>query len=294
MVILDGKQVALTLRETLKKQIEKEGKPHTLTIIVGDDKASETYVNMKHKACEECGIENYIEKFDNDVTTKELVHFCESVNQIENIDGYFIQLPLPKHIDTEKVLSTISIEKDIDCLNPISLGKLASGSKDCFVPATVSGIYELLKWYNIETEGKNVVVIGRSNIVGLPTALVMGLKNRGNANVTLLHSATKYEDLVKYTRNADIIISSIGKPNFITEDMVSDGVVIVDVSTVPIPDQSKKSGYRMVGDVDFDKVSKKCSYITPVPGGCGPMTIAMLLYNAKIAYDKRKALNLIK
>ena len=141
---------------------------------------------------------------------------------------------------------------------------------------------------------KNIVVIGRSNIVGLPTALVMGLKNRGNANVTLLHSATKHEDLVKYTRNADIIISSIGKPNFITKDMISDGVVIIDVSTVPIPDPSKKSGYRMVGDVDFDNVSKKCSYITPVPGGCGPMTIAMLLYNAKIAYDKRKALNLIK
>lgn len=288
MILIDGKKVAADIRKELKEkisQLKSDGKniPGLVVIIVGDDPASHIYVSSKGKACEEIGMRTKTEKFPADVSETELLELIKSYNENKDFHGILVQLPLPKHIDEDNVIETISSKKDVDGFHPISVGNLVIG-KDTFASCTPAGIQELLIRYNIETKGKHIVVVGRSNIVGKPIANIMLQKAEGaNSIVTIVHSAAK--DISYYTKQADILIAAIGKAEMIKADMVKDGCVVIDVGINRIEDASKAKGYRIVGDVDFENVSKKASFITPVPGGVGPMTIAMLLSNTFKAYN---------
>lgn len=287
MILIDGKKIAADIRNELKEKIsllKAEGKniPGLAAIIVGEDPASQIYVASKGKACEEIGMRTKTEKLSADVTEESLLNLIKSYNQNKDYNGILVQLPLPKHIDEDRVIETISPKKDVDGFHPVSVGNLVIG-KDTFASCTPAGIQELLMRYKIETKGKHVVVVGRSNIVGKPIANIMLQKAEGaNSVVTIVHSAAK--DISYYTKQADILIAAIGKAEMIKADMVKDGVVVIDVGINRIDDPTKIKGYRIVGDVDFENVSKKASYITPVPGGVGPMTIAMLLSNTFKAY----------
>ncbi|MBN1637843.1 MAG: bifunctional methylenetetrahydrofolate dehydrogenase/methenyltetrahydrofolate cyclohydrolase FolD [Ignavibacteriales bacterium] len=289
MILIDGKKVAEEIRKDIKIQISKliednKPLPGLVTIIVGDNSASQVYVGMKSKTCIELGMNSKVEQLSGDISEKELLEIIDKYNKDENYHGILVQLPLPKHINEEKVIEKIIPEKDVDGFHPINVGNLVIG-KDTLFPCTPYGILVLLEKYNIKTKGKHVVVVGRSNIVGKPIAnLLLQKKENANAIVTVCHSATS--DISQYTLQADILIAAMGKPKFITEDMVKDKAVVVDVGTNRVDDQTAKKGYRIVGDVDFENVSKKVSYITPVPGGVGPMTISMLMFNTLKAYNK--------
>ena len=286
MIILDGKKTSNDIKAEIAesvKEIVANGSrpPHLAAVIVGDDGASLTYVSSKVRACKMVGFESTLIKLPESISENELFEKVNELNNDENIDGYIVQLPLPKHIDSQKILMAVEADKDVDGFHPTNFGKMAL-SLPSFISATPFGIMELLKRYNVETSGKHTVVIGRSDIVGRPISILMSQKsNPGNSTVTLAHSRTKnIEDL---TKQADIIISALGVPNFVKENMVKEGAVIIDVGITRVADNSQK-GYKIVGDVDYENVSKKSSYITPVPGGVGPMTIAMLLKNTLLAY----------
>jgi methylenetetrahydrofolate dehydrogenase (NADP+)/methenyltetrahydrofolate cyclohydrolase len=282
MQLLDGKATAEKIRIELKEAVllrKKEGKkiPHLAAVLVGNDGGSITYVNAKVKACEQIGFESSLIRYDDSVSEEQLLKKIAELNNDESIDGFIVQLPLPKHIDELKITEAIDPKKDVDGFHPMNLGKMVL-NLPCFLPATPAGILELLARNNIETSGKDCVIIGRSNIVGTPISIMLTRNmNPGNCTVTLTHSRTK--DLKEKVLNADIIIAAIGKPGFVTADMVKEGAVVVDVGTTRVVDASKKNGWALKGDVKFDEVSPKCSYITPVPGGVGPMTIASLMIN---------------
>ena len=286
MITLDGKKTSNDIKAEIAesvKEIVANGSrpPHLAAVIVGDDGASLTYVGSKVRACKRVGFESTLIKLPETISENELLEKVNDLNNDENIDGYIVQLPLPKHIDSQKILMAVDARKDVDGFHPTNFGKMAL-SLPTFISATPFGIMELLKRYNVETSGKHTVVIGRSDIVGRPISILMSQKsNPGNSTVTLAHSRTK--NIEELTKKADIIISALGVPNFIKEDMVKEGAVIVDVGITRVADDSQK-GYKIVGDVDYEYVSKKSSYITPVPGGVGPMTIAMLLKNTLLAY----------
>ena len=286
MIILDGKKTSNDIKAEIAesvKEIVANGSrpPHLAAVIVGDDGASLTYVGSKVRACKRVGFESTLIKLPDTISENELLEKVNELNNDENIDGYIVQLPLPKHIDSQKILMAVDADKDVDGFHPTNFGKMAL-SLPTFISATPFGIMELLKRYNVETSAKHTVVIGRSDIVGRPISILMSQKsNPGNSTVTLAHSRTK--NIEELTKQADIIISALGVPNFVKEDMVKDGAVIVDVGITRVADNSQK-GYKIVGDVDYENVSKKSSYITPVPGGVGPMTIAMLLKNTLLAY----------
>ena len=286
MIVLDGKKtsndIKVEIAGSVKEIIAKGSRPpHLAAVIVGDDGASLTYVGSKVRACKRVGFESTLIKLPETISENELLEKVNELNNDENIDGYIVQLPLPKHVDSQKILMAVDADKDVDGFHPTNFGKMAL-SLPTFISATPFGIMELLKRYNVETSGKHTVVIGRSDIVGRPISILMSQKsNPGNSTVTLAHSRTK--NIEELTKQADIIISALGVPNFVKEDMVKDGAVIVDVGITRVADGSEK-GYKIVGDVDYENVSKKSSYITPVPGGVGPMTIAMLLKNTLLAY----------
>lgn len=291
MQLIDGKKVAADIKqhiaEEVKDIIAHGGKrPHLAAILVGHDGGSETYVANKVKACEECGFVSTLIRYEDDVTEAELLAKINELNTNPDVDGFIVQLPLPSHIAEQKVIEAISPEKDVDGFHPVNVGKMSLGLP-CFVSATPNGIIELLRYYHIETSGKNCVVLGRSNIVGKPMAQLMIQKNIGDATVTVCHSHSK--NLKEECRKADIIIAAIGQPEFVTADMVKDGAVIIDVGTTRVPDPTKKKGFRLCGDVKFDEVAEKCSYITPVPGGVGPMTICSLMMNTLKAGKGKKA-----
>ncbi|MEJ2193798.1 MAG: bifunctional methylenetetrahydrofolate dehydrogenase/methenyltetrahydrofolate cyclohydrolase FolD [Ignavibacteriaceae bacterium] len=289
MILIDGKKIAQEIREELKADIKKlknDGKniPGLVAILVGDDPASKIYVKSKGKACNEIGMRSTTEEIPSDISESELLKIIDSYNKNEDYHGILVQLPLPEHIDNDKIIESVSPEKDVDGFSPVSIGKLVIG-KDTFRSCTPAGIQELLIRYNIETIGKHLVVVGRSNIVGKPIANIM-LQKREHANsvVTVCHSAAP--NISDYTKQADILIAAIGVPEFIKREMVKDEVVVIDVGINRVKDSTKPKGYRIVGDVAFDEVAEKASYITPVPGGVGPMTIAMLLQNTYKAYIK--------
>ena len=287
MQLIDGKKISTEIKNELRIQIEelkRQGKnvPGLAAILVGDNPASQIYVSSKSKSCQEIGMRSIVEKLSADISQNELISIIKKYNVDENFHGILVQLPLPKHIDENKIIESISPEKDVDGFHPVSVGNLVIG-KDTFVSCTPAGIQELLKRYNIETQGKHVVVVGRSNIVGKPIANLLLQKNKfANSVVTVCHSAAS--DLSVFTRQADILIAAIGKAEMIKADMVKDGVVVIDVGINRIEDSTNSKGYKIVGDVAFEEVSKKSSFITPVPGGVGPMTIAMLLSNTFKAY----------
>ena len=282
MQIIDGKQTSLQIQEELSIEVNKikndGGRiPHLAAVLVGEDGASITYVNAKVKACERIGYKSSLIRMSSSTTQEELLNKIADLNNDQDIDGFIVQLPLPDHIDETAVTLAISPDKDVDGFHPQNVGRMALGLPT-YLPATPNGIVELLKRYNIETSGKNCVVVGRSHIVGSPMSILMSRKdNPGNATVTLTHSRTN--DITSITKEADILIVAIGKPEFITADMVKDGAVVIDVGIHRIEDPSAKRGFRLKGDVKFDEVSEKVSFITPVPGGVGPMTIASLLMN---------------
>ncbi len=288
MILIDGKQTAKNIRSELKQKIDElknNGRniPGLVTILVGENPASQVYVRSKIKDCEEIGMRTKSEYLPDTISEKALLGVIDKYNKDDNYHGILVQLPLPKHINENKVIESISPQKDVDGFSPTSIGNLVIG-KDTFLSCTPAGIQELLIRYNIETKGKHVVVLGRSNIVGKPIANIMlQKKEHANSVVTICHSAAK--DVSEYTRQADILIAAIGSANFVKANMVKDGVVVVDVGINRVEDSTKPKGYRLVGDVDFDEVSKKASYITPVPGGVGPMTRAMLLSNTFKAYQ---------
>lgn len=287
MQIIDGKAVAAEIKKQIAAEVAEivnaGGKrPHLAAILVGHDGGSETYVAHKVKACAECGFESTLIRYESDVTEAELLAKIEELNQNDSIDGFIVQLPLPKHINEQKIIEAVSYKKDVDGFHPINVGRMSIGLP-CFVSATPKGIVELLKFYKIETSGKSCVVLGRSNIVGKPVASLMMQKGM-DATVTVCHSRTK--NLKEICRNADIIIAALGSPEFVTADMVKDGAVIVDVGTTRVPSTETKSGFKLKGDVKFDEVAPKCSYITPVPGGVGPMTICSLMINTLAAGKK--------
>ena len=286
MIILDGKKTSADIKDEIASEVKSitlsgDRPPHLAALIVGNDGASLTYVGSKVKACEKVGFDSTLLSLPESISEQELLNKVYELNNDDKIDGYIVQLPLPNHIDTQKVLMAVDPKKDVDGFHPTNFGKMAL-KLPTFISATPNGIMELLKRYKVSTEGKHTVVIGRSDIVGKPISILMGLKtNPGNSTVTLAHSRTKnIEDLIK---EADIVISALGVPNFIKDYMIKDGAIIIDVGITRVPDDSVK-GYKIVGDVDFENVSKKSSYITPVPGGVGPMTIAMLLTNTLQAY----------
>ena len=288
MKLIDGKETAAQIKKEIAAEVEEiianGGKrPHLAAILVGHDGGSETYVKNKVLACEVCGFNSTLLRFEEDITEEELLSQVKKLNEDQEVDGFIVQLPLPKHIDEQKVIMAIDYRKDVDGFHPINVGRMAIGLP-CFVSATPLGIITLLKRYGIETSGKKCVVLGRSNIVGKPMAQLMMQKNYGDATVTVCHSHSK--TLVKECQEADIIIAAIGRPNFVTADMVKDGAVIIDVGTTRVPDATRKSGFRLNGDVNFEEVAPKCSYITPVPGGVGPMTICSLMKNTLAAAKK--------
>lgn len=289
MELIDGKAVAAQIKQEIAAEVAqmlKEGKkqPHLAAILVGHDGGSETYVAAKVKACAECGFKSTLIRFESDITEEQLLEQVDKLNKDNDVDGFIVQLPLPKHINEQHVIEAIDYRKDVDGFHPINVGRLNIGLP-CFVSATPNGIVELLRRYNIETSGKKCVVLGRSNIVGKPMATLMMQKNNpGDCTVTVCHSHTK--NIKEECLNADIIIAALGHPGFVTADMVKEGAVIVDVGTTRVPDATKKSGFRLSGDVCFDSVAPKCSYITPVPGGVGPMTICSLMRNTLLAGKK--------
>jgi methylenetetrahydrofolate dehydrogenase (NADP+) / methenyltetrahydrofolate cyclohydrolase len=282
MQILDGKKAAQTIKDQLKldvAQLAAEGKkvPHLVAILVGYSGASETYVAAKIKACEEVGYKSTLIRFEADVAERTLLNQIEELNTDPDVDGILVQLPLPKQISPEKVISTIDPSKDVDGFHPESIGKMVEGM-ETFIPATPYGIILLLKHFNIETSGKHAVVIGRSNIVGRPISILLSNNTKpGNCTVTVCHSQTK--NIKELCLQGDIIVAALGRPGFLTADMVKDDAVVIDVGITRVEDPTKKTGFRLAGDVDFEKVAPKCSWITPVPGGVGPMTIAALLKN---------------
>ena len=290
-IILDGKATSNQIKEELTiqvKQIKDAGKrpPHLAAVLVGNDGASLTYVGSKVRSCERIGYDSTLIKLDDDISQEALLDTIEKLNNDPLLDGFIVQLPLPKHIDEEVVLHAINPNKDVDGFHPTNFGKMALGMQT-FIPATPFGIMELLKRYKLDISGKHAVVIGRSHIVGRPMSILLSEKgNPGNATVTLTHSRT--QNLADITREADIVVSALGVPNFLTADMVKDGAIIIDVGITRVPDADHPKGYVIVGDVHFDQVKEKASYITPVPGGVGPMTIAMLLQNTMLAYQRNQ------
>jgi methylenetetrahydrofolate dehydrogenase (NADP+)/methenyltetrahydrofolate cyclohydrolase len=289
MILIDGKKTAQELREELKTDVQKlkeagKGVPGLVTILVGDDSASKIYVKSKVKACSEIGMRSKTEEIPPNISEKDLLSIIDSYNNNSDYHGILVQLPLPEHISEDKIIESISPEKDVDGFHPVSVGKLVIG-KDTFRSCTPAGIQELLIRYNIETKGKHIVVLGRSNIVGKPIAnILLQKKEHANSIVTICHSAAP--DVSYYTKQADILIAAIGVPEFVKADMVKEGVVVIDVGINRVEDSSKQKGYRLTGDVAFNEVAEKASYISPVPGGVGPMTIAMLLTNTYKAYLK--------
>lgn len=289
MILIDGKKISLQLQSEIALEVKEliaKGKkqPHLAAILVGDDPASQTYVNSKVKACENVGFKSTLVRFEGNVSEQKLLSKIEELNNDNDIDGYIVQLPLPRHISEQKIIEAIKPSKDVDGFHPINVGRLVL-NLPTYVSATPYGIVHLLERYNIPTEGKHCVVIGRSNIVGSPMSILMARNtNLANCTVTLCHSKTK--DLKDHTLQADIVIAAIGRPNFVTADMIKEGAVIIDVGINRVDDPTTKSGYKLVGDVQFNEVSKKAGYITPVPGGVGPMTIASLLKNTLIAAKK--------
>ena len=285
MQLIDGKQTAATIKAEIKKEVEdivsKGGKrPHLAAILVGHDGGSETYVRNKVLACEACGFQSTLLRFEDDITEEQLLAEVDKLNKDASVDGFIVQLPLPKHISEQKVIEAIDYKKDVDGFHPINVGRMAIGLP-CYISATPKGILELLRRYEIPTSGKKCVILGRSNIVGKPMAQLMMQKQYGDATVTVCHSRSK--TLKEECLQADIIIAAIGQPAFLKADMVKKGAVVIDVGTTRVPDATKKSGFRLQGDVDFENVAPLCSYITPVPGGVGPMTICMLMLNTLAA-----------
>lgn len=289
MELIDGKKISSDIKKEIAAEVAEmvaagQKRPHLAAVLVGHDGGSETYVAAKVKACEECGFKSTLIRFEADVTEEELLATVDKLNNDDDVDGFIVQLPLPKHISEQKVIEAIDYRKDVDGFHPINVGRMSIGLP-CFVSATPAGIVELLRRYNINTNGANCVVLGRSNIVGKPVATLMMQKgNPGNATVTVCHSATK--NLKEICREADIIIAALGSPEFVKEDMVKEGAVIIDVGTTRVPSTVTKSGWKLKGDVDFENVAPKCSYITPVPGGVGPMTIVSLMKNTLLAGKK--------
>lgn len=280
MQLIDGKATAAQIKSEIARQVQhmiEQGKrrPHLAAILVGHDGGSETYVASKVKACDECGFKSTLIRFESDVTEQELLATIDRLNKDPEVDGFIVQLPLPAHINEQRITEAVNPDKDVDGFHPVNVGRLSIGLP-CFHSATPAGIIELLKRYNIPTCGRRAVVIGRSNIVGKPMAALLMSKGI-DATVTVCHSATA--DIADITRSADIIIAALGKPHFVTADMVKDGATVIDVGTTRVPDASRKSGFRLCGDVDFDAVAPKCAFITPVPGGVGPMTITSLMLN---------------
>lgn len=281
MTLIDGKQTAASIKADIAEQVEKlieaGGKrPHLAAILVGHDGGSETYVANKVKACKECGFKSTLLRFEDTITQQELLKEVDRLNNDADVDGFIVQLPLPAHIDEQRVIEAIDYRKDVDGFHPVNVGRLAIGLP-CFISATPRGILELLRHYNIKTSGNKCVILGRSNIVGKPMAQLMMQKNYGDATVTVCHSHSA--TLKEECRQADIIIAAIGQPEFVTADMVKPGAVVIDVGTTRVPDSTRPKGFRLTGDVKFDEVAPKCSYITPVPGGVGPMTICSLMIN---------------
>ena len=289
MQLIDGKAVSAEIKREIAAEVDniiKSGgkRPHLAAILVGHDGGSETYVANKVKACEECGFTSTLLRYEADITEEELLKKVDELNNDPDIDGFIVQLPLPKHIDEQKVTEAIDYRKDVDGFHPVNAGRLAIGLP-CFLSATPNGIMELLKRYNIDTKGKKCVVLGRSNIVGKPMAnLMMQKQIPGDATVTVCHSHT--QDIAEECRAADIIIAALGQPHFLKADMVKEGAVVIDVGTTRVPDATRKSGFRLCGDVDFENVAPKCSFITPVPGGVGPMSIVSLMKNTLLAGKK--------
>lgn len=289
MTLIDGKAISAQIKQEIAEEVNQivagGGKrPHLAAILVGHDGGSETYVAHKVKACEQCGFKSTLIRFEDDVTEEKLLETIASLNADDDIDGFIVQLPLPKHIHEQKVIEAIDYRKDVDGFHPINVGRMSIGLP-CYLSATPAGIIELLRRYEIPTKGAHCVVLGRSNIVGKPVASLMMQKSYpGNATVTVCHSASK--DIADVCRNADIIIAALGQPGFVTADMVKPGAVIIDVGTTRVPSTVTKSGWKLKGDVDFDNVAPKCSFITPVPGGVGPMTICSLMRNTLLAAKK--------
>ncbi|CAD0008371.1 bifunctional 5,10-methylenetetrahydrofolate dehydrogenase/5,10-methenyltetrahydrofolate cyclohydrolase [Flavobacterium salmonis] len=292
MQILDGKKTSEDIKNEIAAEVQSikaaGGKvPHLAAVIVGNNGASLTYVGSKVKSCQQIGFDSTLVALPEDITEVDLLAKIKELNEDDNLDGYIVQLPLPKHIDEQKILLAIDPDKDVDGFHPTNFGRMAL-EMESFIPATPFGIMELLERYKVETAGKHTVVIGRSHIVGRPMSILMSRKgNPGDSTVTLTHSRTK--NLAEFTKNADIIITALGVPEFLKGDMVKDGVVIIDVGITRVEDAANPKGYVIKGDVDFDGVSKKASFITPVPGGVGPMTIAMLLKNTLLARKMRSA-----
>ena len=291
MQLIDGKKTSAEIKKEIAAEVESMTargirRPHLAAILVGHDGGSETYVANKVKSCAECGFTSTLLRFEDDITEQQLLAEVAKLNENPDIDGFIVQLPLPAHIDEQKVIEAVSPDKDVDGFHPVNVGRLSIGLPG-FKSATPAGIIELLRRYGISTRGKHVVVIGRSNIVGKPIApLLMQKGNTGDATVTVCHSHT--QNLKDIVRSADIIIAALGKPGFVTADMVKDGATVIDVGTTRVPDASRKSGFRLCGDVDFDNVAPKCEFITPVPGGVGPMTIVSLMLNTLQAAKQRR------
>lgn len=293
MILLDGKATSIKIQEELKgsvEQLKSEGKkvPHLAAVIVGEDGASLTYVNSKVKTCEKVGFESTLVKLPNTISEADLLAKVDELNNDPEIDGYIVQVPLPNHIDEQKILLAIDPKKDVDGFHPENVGRMTLGLPT-YISATPNGILEILDRYNIPTEGKHCVVMGRSHIVGTPMSILLGQKrNPGNCTVTTVHSRT--QNISEITKQADILIVAIGKPEFVSADMVKEGAVVIDVGMHRIPDDTKKKGFRLLGDVKFDEVSVKASHITPVPGGVGPMTIASLMMNTLKAIELKDQL----
>lgn len=289
MTLIDGKAVSEQIKQEIATEVAeivaRGGKrPHLAAILVGHDGGSETYVAAKVKACEVCGFKSSLIRYEADVTEDELLAKVKELNEDPDVDGFIVQLPLPKHISEQKVIESIDYRKDVDGFHPVNVGRLSIGLP-CYISATPNGIMELLRRYEIDTRGKKCVVLGRSNIVGKPMAMLMMQKgNPGDATVTVCHSRT--QGITEICREADIIIAAMGQPNFVKAEMVKEGAVVIDVGTTRVPDATRKSGFKLTGDVKFDEVAPRCSFITPVPGGVGPMTIVSLMKNTLLAGKK--------
>ena len=286
MTLIDGKATAAQIKKEIAEEVEQmvqkgQRRPHLAAVLVGHDGGSETYVKNKVLACEACGFKSTLLRFDDDVSEEELLACVDRLNADPDVDGFIVQLPLPRHIDEQKVTERIDPDKDVDGFHPVNVGRLSIGLP-CFVSATPKGILELLRRYAIPTSGKKCVILGRSNIVGKPMATLMLQKQYGDATVTICHSHSA--NLKEECRAADILIAAIGQPHFVTADMVKEGATVIDVGTTRVPDATRAKGFRLCGDVDFDNVAPHCSFITPVPGGVGPMTITMLMENTLEAY----------
>ena len=288
MQLIDGKATAAAIKAEIAEEVKRiiatgRKQPHLVAVLVGHDGGSETYVKNKVIACEECGFKSTLIRYEESVKEEELLACVDRLNDDADVDGFIVQLPLPKHIDEQKIIMAIDYRKDVDGFHPVNVGRMSIGLP-CFISATPLGILTLLQYYCIETSGKKCVVLGRSNIVGKPMAQLMMQKQYGDATVTVCHSHSR--DLKEECHRADIIIAAIGQPNFVTADMVKDGAVVIDVGTTRVADATRKSGFRLNGDVKFDEVAPKCSFITPVPGGVGPMTICSLMKNTLAAGKK--------